>query len=100
MSTDSHTITLLPLGASFAAEENATLLQALEAAGFDAPSSCRNGTCRTCICRLQGGTVAHTIAWPGLSYEEKQEGYILPCVAEARSDVTLVLPLARRLQFD
>jgi len=100
MSTVSHTITLLPLGASFSAQEDATLLQALEAAGLDAPNSCRNGTCRTCICRLQQGTVACTIEWPGLSFDEKREGYILPCVALARSDLVVDVPLARQLRFD
>lgn len=44
--------------------------------------------------------MACTIEWPGLSFDEKREGYILPCVALARSDLVIVLPLARRLQFD
>jgi ferredoxin len=100
MPTTCHTVTLAPLGASFSAQEDTTLLLALEAAGFDAPSSCRNGTCRTCICRLREGTVAYTVEWPGLSFDEKREGYILPCVALARSDLVVDLPLARRLQFD
>ncbi|RNF30625.1 membrane protein [Massilia aurea] len=100
MPTISHTITLAPLGASFSVQEDTTLLLALEAAGFDAPSSCRNGTCRTCICRLQAGTVAYTVEWPGLSFDEKREGFILPCVALARSDLVVDVPLARRVSFD
>lgn len=100
MPTTCHTVTLAALGASFSAQEDTTLLLALEAAGFDAPSSCRNGTCRTCICRLQAGTVAYTVEWPGLSFDEKREGYILPCVALARSDLVVDLPLARRVSFD
>lgn len=96
MTTANHIVTLLPLGVSFAAQEDATLLQALEAAGFDAPSSCRNGSCRTCICRLQAGTVTYTLEWPGLSADEKRDGYILPCVAVARSDLIMIVPLARR----
>ncbi|HEU6454319.1 MAG TPA: 2Fe-2S iron-sulfur cluster-binding protein, partial [Roseateles sp.] len=51
--------------------------------------SCRNGTCRTCIARLVQGRIEHRIPWPGLSAEEKADGFVLPCVAEARSDVTL-----------
>lgn len=100
MPTISHTVTLAPLGASFSVQEDTTLLLALEAAGFDAPSSCRNGTCRTCICRLQAGTVACTVEWPGLSFDEKREGFILPCVALARSDLVVDVPLARRVSFD
>jgi hypothetical protein len=33
--------------------------------------------------------VTYRIEWPGLSAEEKVEGYILPCVAHAASDLTL-----------
>lgn len=100
MSSVSHTVTLLPLGARLTADEQTTLLHALEAAGFDMPSSCRNGTCRTCLCRLQEGTIDYTIEWPGLSFDEKREGYVLACVARARSDLVLEVPLARRLRFD
>ncbi|MFP5392026.1 MAG: (2Fe-2S)-binding protein, partial [Gammaproteobacteria bacterium] len=35
-------------------------------------------------------------SWPGLSREEKQEGWILPCVALARSDLVLAAPAARQ----
>jgi len=100
MSLPKHTITLAPLADSFSADEATTLLHALEAAGFDMPSSCRNGTCRTCICQVRAGSVVHTIEWPGLSFDEKRDGWILPCVAQARSDVVLDIPLARRVQFD
>ena len=100
MSSVSHTVSLLPLGACFTADGQTTLLHALEAAGFDMPSSCRNGTCRTCICRLQEGKIGYTIEWPGLSFDEKREGYVLACVALARSDLVLEVPLARRLRFD
>jgi len=94
-----HTVTLVPLDASFPAPEGASLLQALEAAGLDIPSSCRNGTCRTCICRVRTGRVRHLIEWPGLSFDEKREGYILPCVATVCGDVVLDAPLARRVHF-
>jgi ferredoxin len=72
------------------------LLQAAEQAGIAGlrlDSSCRNGSCRTCICRLISGEVAYRIQWPGLSAEEKREGYVLPCVAYPLSDVVIGLPL-------
>ena len=65
------------------------LLASLEQGGIDWPSSCRNGTCRTCICQLTRGTVRYEIEWPGLSAEEKTEGYALPCVAYPCSDLTI-----------
>ena len=96
MSSTIHTITLQPGGESFGADESTTLLHAAEHAGLDLPSSCRNGTCRTCICRLRSGQVAYLIEWPGLSADEKREGWILLCVAVARSELVVDAPLARR----
>ncbi|MGJ9419866.1 2Fe-2S iron-sulfur cluster-binding protein [Massilia sp. CMS3.1] len=90
-----HTITLLPLGCSVPAT-GTTVLQALESAGIELPNSCRNGTCRTCLCRLGGGTVRYLVEWPGLSIEEKREDYLLPCVAVANSDIVVNAPLAKR----
>ena len=84
-----------PLGMTFDTETGLTLMQAAELGGIELPSSCRNGTCRTCICLLTHGEVHYRIEWPGLSAEEKSEGWILPCVAEALSDVTLHVPEAK-----
>jgi ferredoxin len=66
-----------------------TLLLAAARAGLEMPSSCRNGSCRTCICRLLEGEVAYRIEWPGVLPEEKAQGFILPCVAHPQSDVVL-----------
>ncbi len=49
------------------------------------------------MCRLARGQVGYRIDWPGLTREEKAEGYILPCVAYPESDVDMVVPAARRL---
>ena len=64
------------------------LLSAL-AAGHALPSSCRNGVCRTCICRLHSGSVTYRMQWPGLSAEEKANGLFLPCVAYPASDLVM-----------
>ena len=89
-------ITLEPKNWEFFASGTLTLLAAAEKAGFNLPSSCRNGTCRTCMCRMLEGRVRYTIEWPGLSREEKHEGYILPCVAVPESDLTLEAGAATR----
>jgi ferredoxin len=86
-----------PKGLAFAADAAQTLLAAAEQGGVSLPSSCRNGTCRTCICMKTSGTVRYKIEWPGLSLDEKREGYILPCVAIAETDLTLVAPAAGKL---
>lgn len=85
-----------PLGSSFPALPTQTLLEAALLAGVQLPSSCRNGTCRTCLCRLSAGRIAYRIEWPGVSFDERDEGYILPCVAYPESDVVLEAPLARQ----
>jgi ferredoxin len=87
-------VRLEPSGLVFDTEAGTTLLKAAEAAGIEMPSSCRNGTCRTCICQVISGRTHHTIEWPGLSAEEKAEGWILPCVAEAQGELTLHAPAA------
>lgn len=88
-------VTILGTGLHFDAAPGETLLVAARRQGVLLPSSCRNGTCRECRCRVDQGRVRHTIHWPGLSAEEKQQGWVLPCVAEAESDVVLVAPRAR-----
>ena len=83
-----------PGGLSFAAPDSLPLLQAAELAGpagLKMSNSCRNGTCRTCICKLTSGQVVYRIKWPGLSAEEKSEGFILPCVAYPASNVVIEL---------
>ena len=83
------TATALPEGQPCDAWTEQTLLTSLELGGIDWPSSCRNGTCRTCLGLLLTGTVSYAIEWPGLSAEEKAEGCVLPCVAYPCSDLTL-----------
>lgn len=94
--TISHTVTLLPSGWRFDVPEGETILKAAEAAGIELPSSCRNGTCRTCLCRMEQGAVRYLVEWPGLSFDEKRDGDILPCVAVPQQDLVLRAPLARR----
>ena len=81
-----------PLGRTFDAPDSLTILEAAGFADLRLPRSCRNGTCGTCMCRMVSGTVSYTIEWPGLSREEKVEGWILPCVAVAESDLVIEVP--------
>jgi ferredoxin len=71
------------------AESDQPLLLSLEMGGSNWPSSCRNGTCRTCIGTLVSGQVRYEIEWPGITSEEQAEGYVLPCIAYPCSNVTL-----------
>ena len=92
---DIFTVKVSPAGLQYDVEGDLTLLEAAELSRIELPSSCRNGTCRTCVCRLVSGEVTYTVEWPGLSAEEKAEGYVLPCVARPTSNVELEQTLAR-----
>lgn len=89
MSSRLLTIHLSQLGCDISAEAGQTVLGAALAAGLRLVSSCRNGTCRACRCRLRSGQVDYVVDWPGLSREERQEGWILPCVARPLTDVEI-----------
>jgi ferredoxin len=85
---------LEPLGLDLPVAAGQTLLEAAQAGGVALRSSCRNGTCRECRARLGAGRVRYRVEWPGLSAEEKAEGWVLPCVALPEVDVVLLQPTA------
>ena len=90
----SYTVRIANTDLHFSAPADMPLLQAAELAAMPdlkMDSSCRNGTCRTCICQLVSGEVTYRIEWPGLSLDEKRDGFILPCVAYPVSDVVIEL---------
>jgi len=91
MPAASFKVTIAPENLQFSADAAQTILQAAERAQIYPPSSCRNGTCRTCISTLISGEIRYNIDWPGLSAEEKQAGLILPCCAQPLSDLVIKL---------
>jgi ferredoxin len=91
------TVVIEPVGWKFNMLASMTLLDGAKLSHYVLPSSCRNGTCRTCMCQLTGGRVRYRIEWPGLSLDEKKNGYILPCVAYPESDLAIQSPAATRL---
>ena len=92
-----HRARLVPGGEDFAAPESLSLLLAAQQAGITMASSCRNGTCRTCLCRLERGAIHYRIDWPGVSPDEKRDGDFLPCVAVADTELVIAAPAARKL---
>jgi len=86
------TVQVIPADLHYDVEGDLSLLEAAEMSRVQLPSSCRNGTCRTCLCRLVSGEVTYSMEWPGLSAEEKAEGYVLPCVARPTTHVVLEQP--------
>jgi ferredoxin len=95
-------VCVLGVGAAieFAASPRSSLIVSASRAGLRLPVSCRNGSCRACMCKLMSGRIDYLIEWPGLLAEEKAEGWILPCVALPRSDLVIHQPAARQLALD
>ena len=87
-----------PMDWTFDAGPAESLFEAARRAGIRLPTSCRNGTCRACISVLVEGSIRYRIEWPGLSSTEKEEGYLLPCVAVATSPLVIDVPEAERIE--
>ncbi|MNQ98631.1 CDP-6-deoxy-L-threo-D-glycero-4-hexulose-3-dehydrase reductase [compost metagenome] len=93
-----YPVLVQPSGLRFDAEAGTSVLLAAQAAGIKLPSSCRNGTCRACMCLMLDGSVIYGIEWPGLSRDEREEGWILPCVAQAASPLEIQAPHAAPIE--
>ena len=87
------TITLKsPDGATetFECDSDTTILDALEEAGLDHPSSCREGACSSCAMKIEEGTVNQE-EQSFLDEDQMEEGYVLTCVACPTSDTLTLL---------
>lgn len=94
VSAGRFSVVVEPGGLKFEATDARPLLESARSANIVLPSSCRNGTCRECMCRMVSGQVKYKIEWPGLSADEKADGYILPCVALPEADLVIEVPRA------
>ena len=88
--TQTHTITVEPLGREVECREDQTILDACLRSGVWLPHSCTHGTCATCKADVLDGDVDHGAASSfALMDYERDEGKLLPCTACPRSDVTI-----------
>ena len=77
-------VTLKRSGKRIAVPPEQSILDAVEAAGVEAPAGCRGGTCGTCAVKVLAGEPEHRDA--ALSdVERKQAGLMCICVSRAKS---------------
>jgi len=65
-----------------------TLLDLAEKNGVQIPYGCRQGVCGTCATRVLSGTVEMDVE-AGLTAEQKNAGYVLPCVSRTSGTVVV-----------
>ena len=82
--TESFRLTLDGKDHSVPIAPGETLLEAALAAGIDAPNSCTEGHCGTCMSRLRNGEVSMA-STQALSKRDIERGYILACQSRPSS---------------
>ncbi len=85
---ETHTIEFVDEGVTLEVAENESILEAAEQAGLDLPYQCRMGVCGVCSGMCEDGEVDQ-IEGMFLSESEKDEGYVLTCIANPRSDMRI-----------
>jgi len=70
------------------ASAGSTLLDLAERNEVQIPYGCRQGLCGTCATRVLSGAVQMDVE-AGLTAEQKNAGYVLPCVSRAQGTVVV-----------
>lgn len=69
--------------------DGSSVLETLELAGIDIPTSCRNGVCQTCKMKVLQGRVPKQ-SQARLKSTEQEAGFFLPCVCYPTEDISIV----------
>lgn len=86
---ETYTVEFVDEGVTLDIPENKPILEAAEEAGLDLPYQCRMGVCGVCSGMCEDGGDVDQIEGMFLSESEKEEGYVLTCVAKPHSDMKI-----------
>lgn len=86
-----HQVYLVNRPVTFTVDEGETLLAAGLRQHLALPFGCQSGGCGSCRVRLASGEVEYPFPPPALSEGEIAAGYILMCLARAKTDLTIDL---------
>jgi ferredoxin len=83
-----ETVVFIQSGKVCEVSAGSTLLDLAEKNGVQIPYGCRQGLCGACATRVVSGTVQMDVE-VGLTAEQKNAGYVLPCVSRAKGTVVV-----------
>jgi ferredoxin-NADP reductase len=83
-----ETVVFVHSGKVCQATAGSTLLDLAEKNGVQIPYGCRQGLCGACATRVVSGTVQMDVE-AGLTAEQKEAGYVLPCVSRVEGTVVV-----------
>jgi ferredoxin-NADP reductase len=83
-----ETVVFMNSGKVCQVSTGSSLLDLAERNGVQIPYGCRQGLCGTCATRVLSGTVQMDVD-AGLTAEQKNAGYVLPCVSRAEGTVVV-----------
>ena len=87
--SDEYEVTFVDEDRTITVPDGTPILEAAEDAGMNLPYQCRMGVCGVCSAKkVSEGEVEQTEGM-FLSGSEKEEGYVLTCVARALSNLEL-----------
>ena len=84
-----YSIEFVNEGVTIEAGADESILEAAEEAGMELPYQCRMGICGVCSALREDGDEVEQNQGMFLSEAEKEEGYVLTCIARPLSDLRL-----------